>query len=123
MRSYKNCGRSVKHFYGVTIRPGEVGTVPGWVVDDDMVLVDSPESAFTSTEKPSCSNAGRKSRRNNRRGGGHQTKPLIPKPQSDDEAEGAQGDAAEAADIEPVEAEAASKEEDAISSEDKPQDE
>ena len=55
---YKNISCSVKTFYGVTFKPGEVKEVPGYINDTKMVVVDASElkraikQPNTPSEKP-----------------------------------------------------------------------
>ena len=48
MFSYKNTSLSVKTFYGVTFKPGEVNDVPGFINDPSMIRVKEKPKASPS---------------------------------------------------------------------------
>ena len=47
---YKNIGRGVKTFRGVTFKPGDTKTVKGFINDPKMIRIDEPEQTAQPTK-------------------------------------------------------------------------
>lgn len=51
---YKNLSNSVKTFYGITFKPGDIKEVPGFINNKYMIVVDEPKQpAKPQQPKPS----------------------------------------------------------------------
>ena len=50
---YKNISCSVKTFYGVEFKPGQIQEVPGYINSSGMIVVDGPAAESVKQSKPS----------------------------------------------------------------------
>lgn len=50
---YKNISIATKTFHGVTLKPGEIKNVPGYINDKGFVRCEAPKAPVKSSAKPS----------------------------------------------------------------------